>query len=113
MLRDSGEMGWGADWKKALEAVKNKYVEPGQMIYLVRDLSREAIDYVEKHELVTIPPMMKEDYWEEALTPQQQLVSPFFLGGATIEVSSPASSQTNGERLEARGGTKMFFARDT
>ena len=39
MLRAAGEMGFGSDWKKALEAVKNKYVEPGQMIYLVRDLS--------------------------------------------------------------------------
>jgi hypothetical protein len=56
MLRASGEMGFGNDWKKALEAVKNKYVDPGQMIYLVRDLSREAIEFVEKHELVTIPP---------------------------------------------------------
>jgi hypothetical protein len=113
MLRASNEMGFGNDWKKALEAVKNKYVEPGQMIYLVRDLSREAIDFVEKHELVTIPPMVKEDYWEEALTPQQQLVSPFFLGGATIEVSSPASTQTNAERLEAMRGNNMYFARAT
>jgi uncharacterized protein (DUF885 family) len=113
MLRASTEMGFGSDWKKALEAVKNKYVEPGQMIYLVRDLSREAIDYVEKHDLVTIPPMLKEDYWEEALTPQQQLVSPFFLGGATIEVSSPASTQTNAERLESMRANNMFFARDT
>jgi len=113
MLRASGEMGFGADWKKALEAVKNKYVEPGQMIYLVRDLSREAIDFLEKHNLVTLPPLLKEDYWEEALTPQQQLVSPFFLGGATIEVSSPASSQTIDERLEAMRGNNMFFARAT
>jgi len=113
MLRASNEMGFGNDWKKALEAVKNKYVEPGQMIYLVRDLAREAIDYVEKHELVTLPPMLKEDYWEEALTPQQQLTSPFFLGGATIEVSSPASTQTNAERLEAMRGNNMFFARAT
>ena len=101
MLRASREMGFGDDWKKALEAVKNKYVEPGQMIYLVRDLSREAIEFLEKHELVTIPPMVKEDYWEEAMTPQMQLVNPFFTGGATIQVSSPASSQTLQEKLES------------
>jgi uncharacterized protein (DUF885 family) len=113
MLRASGEMGFGSDWKKALEAVKNKYVEPGQMIYLVRDLSREAIEFVEKHELVTIPPMLKEDYWEEAMTPQMQLVNPFFTGGATIQVSSPASSMTNAERLESMRGNNIFFARAT
>jgi hypothetical protein len=113
MLRASGEMGFGNDWKKALEAVKNKYVEPGQMIYLVRDLSREAIDFVEKHELVTLPPLLKEDYWEEAMTPQMQLVNPFFTGGATIQVASPASSQTLRERMESLRGNNMYFARAT
>jgi hypothetical protein len=113
MLRASNEMGFGNDWKKALDAVKNRYVEPGQMIYLVRDLSREAIEYLEKRELVTIPPLVKEDYWEEAITPKMQLVSPFFLGGETIQVSSPASSMTLQERLESMRGNNMFFARAT
>jgi Bacterial protein of unknown function (DUF885) len=113
LLRASGEMGFGADWKKAQEAVKNKYVEPGQMIYLVRDLSREAIEFVEKRELVTLPPLLKEDYWEEAMTPQGQLTAPFFLGGAVIQVSSPARSQTIEERLEALRGNNIYFARAT
>jgi Bacterial protein of unknown function (DUF885) len=113
MLRASGEMGFGSDWKKALEAVKDKYVEPGQMIYLVRDLSREAVEFVEKHELVTIPQLVKDDYWEEAMTPTMQLVNPFFTGGATIQVSSPASSQTIEERMEALRGNNIFFARAT
>jgi uncharacterized protein (DUF885 family) len=113
MLRASKEMGFGDDWKKALEAVKNKYVEPGQMIYLVRDLSREAVEYLEKNQLVTIPELVKQDYWEEAMTPQMQLVNPFFTGGATIQVSSPASSQTIEERLEALRGNNIYFARAT
>jgi hypothetical protein len=113
MLRASAEMGFASDWKKAVEAVKNKYVEPGQMIYLVRDLSREAIEFLEKKDLVGIPPLVKEDYWEEAMTPRMQLVNPFFTGGATIQVSSPASSQTLQQRLEALRGNNMFFARAT
>ena len=113
MLRASNEMGFGSDWKKALEAVKNKYVEPGQMIYLVRDLSREAIGFVEKHELVTIPELVKQDYWEEAITPERQLVSPFFLGGAVIQVSSPASSQNIEQRMETMRGNNIYFARAT
>ena len=113
MLRASAEMGFGNDWKKAVEAVKNKYVEPGQMIYLVRDLSREAIEFLENQKLVTLPPLVKEDYWEEAMTPRMQLVNPFFTGGATIQVSSPASSQTLQQRMEALRGNNMFFARAT
>jgi hypothetical protein len=113
MLRASNEMGFGSDWKKALEAVKNKYVEPGEMIHLVRDQSREAIEFVEKHDLVTIPGMLKEDYWEQAMTPQMQLVNPFFTGGATIQVSSPASSMTLEERLESMRGNNIYFSRAT
>ena len=89
MLRASAEMGFGNDWKKAVEAVKNKYVEPGQMIYLVRDLSREAIEFLENRKLVTLPPLVKEDYWEEAMTPRMQLVNPFFTGGATTRSLRP------------------------
>ena len=113
MLRASNEMGFGNDWKKALEAVKDKYVEPGEMIHLVRDQSREAIEFIEKHELVTIPPMVKEDFWEQAMTPQMQLVNPFFTGGATIQVSSPASSMTFEERLESMRGNNIYFSRAT
>jgi Bacterial protein of unknown function (DUF885) len=100
-------------WKKALEAVKNKYVKPGQKIYLVRDLSREAVEFAEKHELVTVSNLVKQDYWEEAITPTMQLVNPFFTGGATIQVSSPASNQTIEERMEALHGNNIFFARAT
>lgn len=113
MLRASNEMGFGNEWKKALEKVKNEYADPGKMIYLVRDLQAEAMKFIEEHQLVTIPPLLKEDWWEEAMTPQMQLVNPFFTGGDTIQVSSPASTQTYEERLEVMRGNNAFFSRDT
>jgi uncharacterized protein (DUF885 family) len=42
-----------------------------------------------------------------------QLANPFFTGGATIQVSSPASSMTTAEKLESMRGNNMFFARAT
>jgi hypothetical protein len=113
MLRASNEMGFGNDWKNALEKVKNDYADPGKMIYLVRDLQAEAMKFIEERNLVTIPPLLKEDWWEEAMTPQMQLVNPFFTGGDTIQVSSPASTQTYEERLEVMRGNNTFFSRDT
>jgi hypothetical protein len=113
MLRASNEMGFGNEWKKALEKVKNDYADPGKMIYLVRDLQAEAMKFIEAHQLVTIPPLLKEDWWEEAMTPQMQLVNPFFTGGDTIQVSSPASTQTYEERLEVMRGNNALFSRDT
>ena len=57
MKKASRAMGFGDDWRKAVEKVKNTYVEPGKQPDLIRDLAREAEDFVEKRELVTVPPM--------------------------------------------------------
>ena len=43
MNRASREMGFGDDWKKALEKVKTLHVEPGEQPGLIRDLAIEAI----------------------------------------------------------------------
>jgi hypothetical protein len=51
MKKASRDMGYGDDWKKALEAVKQKYVEPGKQDQLIRDQAMEAIEYVEKNDL--------------------------------------------------------------
>jgi hypothetical protein len=111
MPRASREMGFGDDWKKALEKVKNDYVAPGKMIYLVRDQQKEALEFMEAHDLVTIPPLVREDWWEEAMTPQMQLASPFFLGGDVIMVSSPASTMALQDRLEVLRGNNTNFSR--
>jgi hypothetical protein len=111
MLRASREMGFGDDWKKALEKVKNDYVAPGKMIYLVRDQQKEALEFMEAHDLVSIPPLVREDWWEEAMTPQMQLASPFFLGGDVIMVSSPASTMALQDRLEVLRGNNTNFSR--
>ena len=55
------EMGFGNDWKKALEKVKNMYVEPGKQPQLIRDLEHEAELFVDQHDLVTIPPIAPRD----------------------------------------------------
>jgi len=35
--------------------VKNLYVEPGKQPQLIRDLANEAIEYMDKNNLITIP----------------------------------------------------------
>ncbi|HEY4357057.1 MAG TPA: DUF885 family protein [Acidobacteriaceae bacterium] len=102
MMKASAEMGLGNDWKAAQEKAKNMYVEPGQMIYWVRDNARKAIAFMDTHEVLTIPEGAKQDWWEQAMTPQQQLVNPFFTGGQTIQVSSPASSMPYDEKLASQ-----------
>jgi uncharacterized protein (DUF885 family) len=111
MKKASREMGYGDDWKKALEAVKQKYVEPGKQPELIRDLAYEAIEFVEKNNLVTVPKIARESWRMEMMTPERQLVAPFFLGGETIQVSYPTSGMTHEQKMMSMRGNNPHFAR--
>ena len=111
MKKAAREMGFGDDWRKALEKVKNTYVEPGKQPNLIRDLAREAEDFVEKRELVTVPPLAKEIWRMEMMTPERQRVAPFFLGGETILVSYPTDGMTHEEKMMSMRGNNPHFSR--
>ncbi|HQR43361.1 MAG TPA: DUF885 family protein, partial [Gemmatales bacterium] len=56
MKKASNEMGFGDDWKKALEHVKQNHVQPGEQPEMVKALAQEAIKFLDDHDLVTVPP---------------------------------------------------------
>ncbi len=109
----SRELGFGDDWHKALEHVKNKYVEPGKQPEMIRELAFEAIDYIEKNNLVTVPPLAREDWGMEMMSPERQLVSPFFLGGADILVSYPTNTMAHEQKMMSMRGNNPHFSRAT
>ena len=109
MKKASREMGFGDDWKKALEAVKQKYVEPGKQPELIRKQAMEAIDYVEKNNLVTVPKLARESWRMEMMSPERQLQSPFFLGGETILVSYPTATMTHEQKMMSMRGNNPHF----
>jgi uncharacterized protein (DUF885 family) len=113
MKKASREMGYGDDWKKALEAVKQKYVEPGKQPELIRDLAFQAIDFVEKNNLVTVPKLARETWRMEMMTPERQLIAPFFLGGETILVAYPTSGMTHEQKMMSMRGNNPHFAHAT
>ena len=113
MKKASREMGYGDDWKKALEAVKQKYVEPGKQPALIRDLAYQAIDFVEKNNLVTIPKLARDGWRMEMMTPGRQLVAPFFLGGETILVAYPTDGMTHEQKMMSMRGNNPHFAHAT
>ena len=113
MKKASRELGFGDDWKKALEHVKNLYVEPGKQPALIRDLEREAEDFLDKHDLITIPPLARETWRMEMMSPERQLVNPFFTGGETISVSYPVDSMTYEQKLMSMRGNNIHFSRAT
>jgi hypothetical protein len=113
MLKASKEMGFGDNWKGALEKVKNDHVEPGKQPELIRDLAYEAIEYVTKHNLVTVPPLARDIWRMTMMTPERQKVAPFFLGGEVIQVSYPTDSMEHDDKLMSLRGNNRWFSRAT
>jgi uncharacterized protein (DUF885 family) len=113
MKKASRDLGYGDDWHKALEHVKGLYVEPGKQPELIRDLAVEAIAFLDQHDLVTIPPLARETWRMQMMTPERQLVSPFFLGGETILVSYPTNTMSHEQKMMSMRGNNKHFARAT
>lgn len=107
------EMGFGDDWKAALEKVKNLHVEPGQQPGMIRDLAHEAIEFVTKRDLVTVPELCRTTWRMEMLSPERQLISPFFLGGEVIQVSFPTNGMQHEQKLMSMRGNNRYFSRAT
>ena len=113
MKKASRELGFGDDWRKALEFVKNKYVEPGKQTEVVKALALEAIDFLEKNNLVTIPELARETWRMEMMSPQRQLVAPFFLGGETILVAYPTNTMPHEAKMMSMRGNNPHFSKAT
>lgn len=113
MLKASQEMGFGNNWKEALEKVKNDHVEPGQQPELVEFLANEAIDYVQKNDLVTVPDLAKEDWQMIMLSAKEQRFNPFFLGGENIWIAFPTSTMSHEDKMMSLRGNNKHFARAT
>jgi uncharacterized protein (DUF885 family) len=106
-------MGHGDDWRAALEHVKTMYVEPGKQPALIRDLAIEAIEYLDKNDLVTVPELCRDSWRMAMMSPEQQLVNPFFTGGEVISVSYPTNSMPQEAKLMSMRGNNIHFSRAT
>jgi uncharacterized protein (DUF885 family) len=113
MKRAARDLGYGGDWRKALEFVKNQYVEPGKQPTLIRDLANEAIAYLDQHNLITVPPLARESWRMEMMSPERQLVNPFFTGGEVISVSYPTQTMSEEQKLMSMRGNNIHFSRAT
>jgi uncharacterized protein (DUF885 family) len=113
MLKASRDMGFGDDWKKALEKVKNTYVPAGKQPEAIMKLYNESIDFLKKNDLVTIPPYAEETWRMSMMTPQRQLIAPFFLGGEQLLISYPTNTMAEEDKLMSMRGNNPHFSRAT
>ncbi len=105
------ELGFGEDWRAAIEHVKDSCVSPGQQPRMVRQLALEAVEIV--RDLVTVPPLAEETWRMNMMTAEAQKVSPFFLGGEVIMVSYPTDAMSQEEKRMSMRGNNPAFSRAT
>jgi uncharacterized protein (DUF885 family) len=113
MLAASRQLGYGDDWKAALEHVKNSYVEAGQQPEMIHDLATEATRFLEARDLLTIPEMAKETWRMEMMTPERQLINPYFLGGEVIRISYPTNTMDHEAKMMSMRGNNPHFSKAT
>ncbi|MFI5450956.1 DUF885 family protein [Pedobacter sp. UC225_61] len=111
MLKASQQMGFGNDWKKALEKVKTDYPELGKQPEFVYELANEAIDFVETNNLIKIPAMAKEGWRMRMLSPQEQQFAPFFLGGESVLIAYPTEDMSEDAKMMTLRGNNRHFSR--
>lgn len=109
----AADLGYKDDWRAALEHVKKLHVGPGEQPKLIRKLAIEAIDFLDERDLVTIPPLCRETWRMEMMTPERQRVSPFFTGGEVISVSFPTAGMSHEDKLMSMRGNNIHFSRAT
>ena len=113
MLKATKDMGFGKDWKAALEKVKNTYVPPGKQPEAIMKLYNESVDFLKKNNLLTIPPMAEETWRMIMMTPERQLVNPFFTGGEVLSISYPTNTMEEDDKMMSMRGNNPHFSRAT
>jgi hypothetical protein len=113
MVKATAEMGFGTDWKKAMEKVKQSFVPAGEQAQAMVKLYNESVAFLKEKDLITIPPLAEETWRIAMMTPEQQLVNPFFYGGEEFAVSYPTSTMEYDARMMSMRGNNPHFSRAT
>jgi hypothetical protein len=113
LLQASKDMGFGTDWKKAQEKVKNSYVPLGKQPELIVKLQNDALEFIKANQLMDIPDLANETWGMIMMTAQRQLVNPFFTGGREISISYPTQTMSQEDKLMSMRGNNPYFSRAT
>lgn len=113
MLKATAEMGFGTDWKKAMEKVKQSFVPAGEQAQAMVKLYNESVAFLKAKNLITIPPLAEETWRIAMMTPEQQLVNPFFYGGEEFAISYPTNTMEYDARMMSMRGNNPHFSRAT
>ncbi|CAN8098543.1 unnamed protein product [Discula destructiva] len=112
MKKAASEIGFGEDWKAALRHVQSIHVDPGEQPQLIKSLVDSAAAYVKQNDLVSVPPLA-EKWTMSMMSPADQKVNPFFLGGPRIIVSYPTAEMAHADKLMSMRGNGPHLSKAT
>ncbi|MCI0437374.1 MAG: DUF885 domain-containing protein [Gemmatimonadetes bacterium] len=113
LVRASRALGFGDDWRAAQEAVKEMAVPPGDKPGVIVDLEQQSAEFIAQNAHITVPPLAREVWRIEMMSPERQLVNPFFTGGEVISVSYPTNTMSHEAKLMSMRGNNPHFNRAT
>jgi uncharacterized protein (DUF885 family) len=112
MREASEEMGFGDDWKAALEHVKKDFVPPGEQDLLVATQARDAIAFVTERDLVTVPDLAADLWRIQMISERGQRTLPFAAySGQAIQVAYPTRGMDTDTKLMSMRGNNVHFTR--
>jgi hypothetical protein len=105
----SRKMGYGEDWKAALEHTKNLAPAPGGAPAAIFEIAAYSEDFIAKRHNITLAPLARE-IWRLAMqSPERQLINPFFTGGEVTRLSYPTDGMSFDDRLMSQRGNTPHF----
>ena len=113
MREAANEMGYGDDWRAALDHVKEDHVPPGDQPRLIVELAEEAVRFLDEQDLVTVPPLARETWRIRMMTTEQQRFTPYFTGGEVISIAYPTREMEYEDKLMSLRGNNVHFSRAT
>ncbi len=110
MKKAASEMHLGNDWKAALARVKADYVPPGQQDELVAGIAREAIDFVKRRDLVTVPRLCEESWGLTMISPETLKTIPYaaYDGRRMMVAYANADMKLDDKLMVMRGNNRHF-----
>jgi hypothetical protein len=77
LKKASNQMGFGDDWKKALDKVKQDHGAPGEQAATISGLENEVIEFVTARDLLTVEPITRESWTWTMTSTQDEKTWPF------------------------------------
>lgn len=112
MKEVSRDMGFGDDWKAALAKVKSLYVPPGKQDDYVATQAADAIAFVKKHDLVTVPQLCEETWRIQMVPPEGQKQLPYAAyNGMHMLVAYARDDMKHADKLMSMRGNNQHFTR--